>query len=128
MFISSVLAGGIAFAQETKPVAAGKGSTGQKKQVIKALYIPLADHYAGIIAYEKYRGEMKHADSGHLVSELSHLTTAMTTCSERVGIDRVNHSLWTFMREKPGATSKSIYKNRRGTAGVRIHRVSGILR
>ena len=34
----------------------------QKKHVIKAIYIPLADHYAGVVAYEKYRGEMKHAD------------------------------------------------------------------
>ncbi len=29
---------------------------------IKAIYIPLADHYAGIIAYEKYANEMEHAD------------------------------------------------------------------
>ena len=29
---------------------------------IKALYIPLADHYAAIVAYEKYRNVMKHAD------------------------------------------------------------------
>ncbi len=28
---------------------------------IKAIYVPLADHYAGIIAYEKYRTEMKKA-------------------------------------------------------------------
>lgn len=48
---------GIATAQETLPVASS-----QDKQVINAIYIPLADHYAGIVAYEKYRGEMKHAD------------------------------------------------------------------
>ncbi len=35
---------------------------GSEKQTIKTLYIPLADHYAGIVAYEKYRGEMKKAD------------------------------------------------------------------
>jgi len=33
-----------------------------EKQSIKAIYIPLADHYASIIAYEKYRDEMVHAD------------------------------------------------------------------
>ena len=33
----------------------------EEKQAIKAIYIPLADHYAGIVAYEKYGGEMKHA-------------------------------------------------------------------
>ncbi|MCH7839803.1 MAG: ABC transporter substrate-binding protein [Planctomycetes bacterium] len=35
---------------------------GNDRQVIKAIYIPLADHYAGIIAYEKYRDQMKHAE------------------------------------------------------------------
>lgn len=29
---------------------------------IKAVGIPLADHYAGIVAYEKYRHKMEHAD------------------------------------------------------------------
>lgn len=32
------------------------------RQRIKALYIPLADHYAALVAYELYRKEMKHAD------------------------------------------------------------------
>jgi len=32
------------------------------KQTIKALYIPLADHYAALVAYERYRGEMIQAD------------------------------------------------------------------
>lgn len=32
------------------------------RQTIKAIYIPLADHYAGIVAYEKYRAQMKKAD------------------------------------------------------------------
>ncbi|MCG8673534.1 MAG: ABC transporter substrate-binding protein [Pseudomonadales bacterium] len=32
------------------------------KQLIQALYIPLADHYAAIIAYELFRDQMKHAD------------------------------------------------------------------
>jgi len=33
-----------------------------KKQPIKALYIPLADHYAALVAYERYRTQMKYAD------------------------------------------------------------------
>jgi NitT/TauT family transport system substrate-binding protein len=33
-----------------------------KKQTIKALYIPLADHYAALVAYERYRKQMKWAD------------------------------------------------------------------
>lgn len=34
----------------------------QAKQPVHALYIPLADHYAAIVAYELYRDEMKYAD------------------------------------------------------------------
>lgn len=34
----------------------------QGRQIIKAIYIPLADHYAALVAYEKYRDHMKHAD------------------------------------------------------------------
>ena len=33
-----------------------------EKKIIKALYIPLADHYAALVAYEKYRKKMKYAD------------------------------------------------------------------
>lgn len=33
-----------------------------KKQTIKALYIPLADHYAALLAYERYGTQMKWAD------------------------------------------------------------------
>lgn len=33
-----------------------------KRQVIKSLYIPLADHYAAIVAYELYNKKMKYAD------------------------------------------------------------------
>jgi len=33
-----------------------------EKQRIKAIGIPLADHYPGIVAYEKYRAEMQYAD------------------------------------------------------------------
>ena len=29
---------------------------------VKAIYIPLADHYAGIVTYERYRQDMKEAD------------------------------------------------------------------
>ncbi len=32
------------------------------KESIKAIYVPLADHYAGIVAYEKYRYHMENAD------------------------------------------------------------------
>jgi len=32
------------------------------KVPVKAVYIPLADHYAGIVAYEKYRDKMEYAD------------------------------------------------------------------
>jgi len=34
----------------------------QTKQSVHALYIPLADHYAALVAYERYRSEMKYAD------------------------------------------------------------------
>ena len=33
-----------------------------KKVEIKALYIPLADHYAALVAYDKYTKDMKYAD------------------------------------------------------------------
>ena len=33
-----------------------------KKETIQALYIPLADHYAAIVAYERYGKSMKFAD------------------------------------------------------------------
>lgn len=33
-----------------------------ERQRIKALYIPLADHYAALVAYERYRKQMKYAD------------------------------------------------------------------
>ena len=36
--------------------------TAQSRQTVKALYIPLADHYAAIVAYERYRDDMQHAD------------------------------------------------------------------
>ncbi len=32
------------------------------REVIKSLYIPLADHYAALIAYERYAPQMKYAD------------------------------------------------------------------
>ncbi|MBA3010463.1 MAG: ABC transporter substrate-binding protein [Proteobacteria bacterium] len=34
----------------------------QERQTVKAIYLPLADHYAGIIAYEKYRDQMQEAE------------------------------------------------------------------
>ena len=38
-----------------------------KKVSIKAVAIPLADHYAGVIAYEKYKDKMKYADYNLLI-------------------------------------------------------------
>ena len=37
-------------------------SQSNEKVSVEAAYIPLADHYAGIVAFEKYRDEMKIAD------------------------------------------------------------------
>ncbi len=37
-------------------------SASTHRQTIKALYIPLADHYAALVAYERYRDEMIEAD------------------------------------------------------------------
>lgn len=34
----------------------------QARQTVKAIYIPLADHYAAIVAYERYGSKMVHAD------------------------------------------------------------------
>ena len=62
MGLMSVFAAGIATAQETPRAATGGQTADQTRQVIRAAYIPLADHYAGIVAYEKYGDEMKHAD------------------------------------------------------------------
>ena len=45
-----------AFAEETVQLV------DKQKQSIKALYIPLADHYAALVAYERYRDKMKFAD------------------------------------------------------------------
>lgn len=43
-------------------VGARAAESGSGKQPIKALYIPLADHYAALVAYERYRDKMVHAD------------------------------------------------------------------
>ncbi|WP_256717759.1 ABC transporter substrate-binding protein [Shewanella sp. UCD-KL12] len=43
-------------------LSASANTSASERKKIRALYIPLADHYASIIAYERYRGEMKHAD------------------------------------------------------------------
>lgn len=46
-----------------KVMAQEPGTNGAKAmQSIEAAYIPLADHYAAIIAYENYRSEFKHAN------------------------------------------------------------------
>ena len=37
-------------------------SSASSRTEVHAAYIPLADHYAGIVAYEKYRHEMKFAE------------------------------------------------------------------
>ncbi|QFU23593.1 ABC transporter substrate-binding protein [Shewanella eurypsychrophilus] len=43
-------------------LAVSASAHAEDKKLIKALYIPLADHYASIVAYERYRHDMKHAD------------------------------------------------------------------
>jgi len=43
-------------------IVLSSSSIANKKQTIQALYIPLADHYAALVAYERYRDEMVHAD------------------------------------------------------------------
>ncbi len=37
-------------------------SWAEEKKTITAIYIPLADHYPGIVAYEKYKDKMEKAD------------------------------------------------------------------
>ncbi len=44
------------------PCAFGGETISSDKVRIKAIGIPLADHYAGIVALEKYRDKMMHAD------------------------------------------------------------------
>ncbi len=46
----------------TTAALAEEGTPATDRKIIKALYIPLADHYAGIIAHVKYRNHMKYAD------------------------------------------------------------------
>jgi NitT/TauT family transport system substrate-binding protein len=48
--------------QQNESSRKNQGSDKGDRQTIKAIYIPLADHYAGIVAYEKYRDQMKHAN------------------------------------------------------------------
>lgn len=40
----------------------GANAASSSKKTIKALYIPLADHYAALVAYERYRDKMQYAD------------------------------------------------------------------
>lgn len=44
------------FAAGVSPLAA------DEKKTIRAIYIPLADHYPGVVAFEKYRDKMEKAD------------------------------------------------------------------
>ncbi|WP_343226077.1 ABC transporter substrate-binding protein [Psychromonas sp. psych-6C06] len=37
-------------------------SAPSKKQTIRALYVPLADHYAALVAYDRYKNKMIHAN------------------------------------------------------------------
>lgn len=37
-------------------------SGGNARTTVHALYVPLADHYAALVAYERYRQRMQHAD------------------------------------------------------------------
>lgn len=57
IYLTYVLIFGVGILLGTNPVSAQDNRT-----KIHALYIPLADHYAGIVAYEKYRDKMKKAD------------------------------------------------------------------
>lgn len=54
------------FALLTLPVTPGYAAKSPidvtSRQLIHALYIPLADHYAALVAYESYREQMVHAD------------------------------------------------------------------
>lgn len=38
------------------------GTPAAGKQTINALHIPLADHCAALVAFERYRDKMKHTD------------------------------------------------------------------
>ena len=58
MFLFLLLSS-FSLAAETTPVP--PDGPGQKQQVT-ALYVPLADHYPGIVAYEKYGSTMQYAD------------------------------------------------------------------
>ena len=44
------------------PTTACAEVSGGSKHLIKALYIPLADHYAALVAYERYRDQMVHTN------------------------------------------------------------------
>jgi len=44
------------------PALASENKKANNKQIIKALYIPLADHYAALVAFDRYRAEMIHAN------------------------------------------------------------------
>lgn len=46
----------------TEIAMSGEMDETEQKQRIDALYIPLADHYAAIVAYERYAASMQHAD------------------------------------------------------------------
>ncbi len=41
---------------------ASLANTESPLKTVKALYIPLADHYAALVAYERYRDQMQYAD------------------------------------------------------------------
>jgi len=44
------------------PVRDAAAQPASGKHAVKAIGIPLADHYAAVVAYEKYAPEMRHAD------------------------------------------------------------------
>ncbi|MBC8402051.1 MAG: ABC transporter substrate-binding protein [Candidatus Marinimicrobia bacterium] len=46
----------------TTTTLTGETPSSSSRQTIKAIYIPLADHYAIIVAHEKYRDKMKYAE------------------------------------------------------------------
>lgn len=60
--LSFVASAGLLCLVITEIAMSGEMDETEQKQRIDALYIPLADHYAAIVAYERYAASMQHAD------------------------------------------------------------------
>ncbi len=59
LYISAVISFLSPFIDSRIALAAQKGNT---RVPVKVIYLPLADHYAGIVAYERYRDQMTEAE------------------------------------------------------------------